>query len=794
MGGLYTFLKGFSEFFLHLPTSAYGSSVFCERWRCDLQVLRIHPNDSLFLSCVGRVSNAILDAAPAQRMKAMLKIPSFTDTKDTITARLIITTSMGLAVGSILFVMIAAVLLPVLLGRALRLGAIMLLFCLIVVWLVRASRLTLAGNIMTGAIWVAITVGTITAGGVSAPIFIGYLFVIALSGLITKRTTSIILTTLTIITGILIAIAELQGRLPQPLAYSPAERIAICSFFFLMILVLQIVNAVNTDELRNSAKQSQARYKTLLESIPAISYINANDELGSTEYVSPQVERLLGYSQEDFHRDPLFWKKILHPEDKEWVLEECDLAIQTGKPFQLEYRLLTKFNSVVWVHDDAILIHDDESSSAYWLGVWTDITARKQVEDEQVDLIDMMTKRTIQLQTAAEVSRAVTSILDINVLLPNVVELIRSHFDYYYVGIFLVDGTREWAVLRAGTGAMGAQMIRDGHKLAVGDSSMVGWCLVHQTARIALDVGVDAVQFRNPLLPLTRSEIALPLIAHGEVIGAMTIQSVLSAAFSRVDTTALQSLADQVANAIENARLFTERASLINELEGRNAELERFTYTVSHDLRSPLVTIRGFLGYLRQDAASKDLTRFEKDMSRIANAVDRMQELLNDLLELSRVGRILNQPADVSFESIVHEALNLIHVQVSASNVEIKIQPDLPIVRADPPRLIEILQNLLSNAIKFMGDQGQPQIEVGYSGPDQDGKAILFVRDNGIGIERQYHERIFGLFNRLDSTVEGTGVGLTLVKRIVEIHGGRIWIESELGRGSTFFFTLPMIS
>lgn len=727
-------------------------------------------------------------------MKTILKIPSFTDAKDTITARLIFITSMGLAAFSILFVMIAAALLPVLLGRALRLSILGLFLCVIVLWLVRVSKLELAGNIMTGALWVGTTVGTITAGGVSAPIFIGYLFVIALSGLITRRTTGIFLTTLTIITAIVITIAELQGRLPPSFTYSPVERVAIYSFFFLMILVLQIVNAVNTNELLNSAKQSQAKYKTLLESIPAISYINANDEIGSTEYVSPQVERLLGYSQEDFHRDPLFWKKILHPEDKERVLQECALAVQTGKPFQMEYRLLTKSNDVVWVYDDAILVHDDESSPAYWLGVWTDITARKQAEDEQVNLIGIMTKRTVQLQTAAEVSRAATSILDINVLLPNVVELIRSHFDYYYVGLFLVDGTREWAVLRAATGDMGARMIQDGHKLAIKDSSMIGWCLVHQTARIALDVGTDAVQFRNPLLPLTRSEMALPLITHGEVIGAMTIQSVLSAAFSRVDITALQSLADQVANAIENARLFTERASLINELEGRNAELERFTYTVSHDLRSPLVTIRGFLGYLRQDAVLSDLTRFDKDMSRIANAVDRMQELLNDLLELSRVGRILNPPTDISFEAVVNETLNLINAQLSASKVKLKIQPNLPVVRADPTRLIEIMQNLLSNAIKFMGDQSQPQIEIGYDGPDQDGKAILFVRDNGVGIERQYHERIFGLFNRLDPTIEGTGVGLTLVKRIVEIHGGRIWIDSELGRGSTFFFTLPMVS
>jgi PAS domain S-box-containing protein len=725
-------------------------------------------------------------------MKSFLRIPSFPDAKETITARLLFLTSIGLAAGSILFLIIAATVLPLLLQRAVQLTVLILPLCLIVLWLVRSSRLELAGNVLVAIIWLATSMGIITAGSVSAPIFMGYLFVIILSALITRRAVAIALTTLTVITSILITIAEMQGKLPGTIAYSPLERISIYSFFIVMILILQIINAINTNELLKSVKKSQSRYKKLLESIPAISYINTNDEIGRTEYVSPQVEQLLGYSQAEFHREMVLWKKILHPEDRERVLQERILAVQTGKPFQLEYRLLTKANSIVWVHDHAILLRDDESTPMHWLGIWTDITARKQAEEEQAAMIGIMTKRTIQLQTATEVSRAVTSILDTDILLPNVVELIRSHFDYYYVGIFLVDETRDWAVLRAATGDMGAQMIEQGHRLPVGDSSMIGWCLMHRTARIALDVGVDAVQFRNPLLPLTRSEMALPLVTHGEVIGAMTIQSVVPAAFSRVDITSLQSLADQVANAIQNARLFSERAVLINELEGRNAELERFTYTVSHDLRSPLVTIHGFLGYLRSHALRNDFAAFDKDMNRIAKAVDRMQTLLNDLLELSRVGRVNNSLTDLPFGMIVKETLNLLNAQLVANRTKVDIDPDLPVVRGDSTRLIEVMQNLISNAIKFMGAQSDPQVEIGYAGPDKDGMAILFVRDNGVGIESQYHERIFGLFNRLDPAIEGTGIGLTLVKRIVEMHGGRIWLESVPGSGSTFFFTLPL--
>jgi signal transduction histidine kinase len=412
-------------------------------------------------------------------------------------------------------------------------------------------------------------------------------------------------------------------------------------------------------------------------------------------------------------------------------------------------------------------------------------------EKEQSNLVDGMTKRTIQLQTAAEVARAATSILDINELLPNIVELIRNHFDYYYVGIFLTDEKSEWTVLRAATGDMGAKMIELGHRLKIEDSSMIGWCIAHKESRIALDVGEDAVRFVNPHLPLTRSEMALPLITHGEVIGAMTIQSDKPGVFSRVDTTALQTMADLVANAIENARLFTERVSLNKELELQNEELERFTYTVSHDLRSPLVTIRGFLGYLRQAAETGDLEHFDKDLDRISKAVDKMQALLNDLLELSRVGRVVNPPEDVSFEEIVRETADLLSGQLEAGNVRLNIADNLPRVHVDNLRISEVIQNLISNAAKFMGEQSNPTIEIGMQGTDTDENPIFFVRDNGIGIDQKFHEKIFGLFNRLDPAIEGTGIGLTLVKRIIEIHGGRIWLESELGKGTTFLFTLP---
>jgi PAS domain S-box-containing protein len=234
-----------------------------------------------------------------------------------------------------------------------------------------------------------------------------------------------------------------------------------------------------------------------------------------------------------------------------------------------------------------------------------------------------------------------------------------------------------------------------------------------------------------------------------------------------------------------------QREALIAELEAKNAEMERFTYTVSHDLKSPLVTIRGFLGMLEKDAAAGNAERMRSDIARIHSATEKMQQLLDELLQLSRIGRVVNPPQRVSLGDLAREAIELTAGRASARGVHIEVTPDPPVLYGDRPRLLEVVQNLLDNALKFMGEQSEPRVEIG--GSVHSGRATCFVRDNGIGVEPRYHDKIFGLFERLVQNVDGTGIGLALVKRIIEVHGGRIWIESEgQGRGSTFWFQLPL--
>ncbi len=240
----------------------------------------------------------------------------------------------------------------------------------------------------------------------------------------------------------------------------------------------------------------------------------------------------------------------------------------------------------------------------------------------------------------------------------------------------------------------------------------------------------------------------------------------------------------------ERKRAEEERENLITELETQNAELERFTYTVSHDLKSPLVTIKGYLGLLEEDIADGDADAIRDDVKRIAGAADKMDRLLSELLALSQIGRLVNPPENVALEGLAREAVELVGGQIAAGGVQVEISPDLPTVAGDRPRLLEVLQNLIDNAVKYMGDQPRPRVEIGARPDDEE--TICYVRDNGIGIEPRYQERIFNLFDKLHPKTEGSGVGLALVKRIVEVHGGRIWVESKgAAEGSTFCFTVP---
>lgn len=244
------------------------------------------------------------------------------------------------------------------------------------------------------------------------------------------------------------------------------------------------------------------------------------------------------------------------------------------------------------------------------------------------------------------------------------------------------------------------------------------------------------------------------------------------------------------ARTTELAAELATRKQAEDTLRIKNEELARFVYTASHDLKTPLVTIKAFLGALREDLDAANQDNIDKDLFYLHTAADKMQRLLDELLEMSRVGRVVNAPVAIKLKELVEEATSIVAGRIAERGVAVTIDVGELVLTGDRQRLAEIWQNLIDNAAKYMGEQAAPCIEIGVdhreSGP------VFYVRDNGLGIEPQYHEKVFGLFDKLDPASEGTGLGLALVKQIVELNEGQIWVESAgAGQGSCFYFTLP---
>lgn len=239
-----------------------------------------------------------------------------------------------------------------------------------------------------------------------------------------------------------------------------------------------------------------------------------------------------------------------------------------------------------------------------------------------------------------------------------------------------------------------------------------------------------------------------------------------------------------------------EREKMIRELEAKNAEMESFLYTVSHDLKTPLVTVSGFSSLLELKAAEKLGPEEKEYLELIKTSVNAMKGLLDGVLTVSRAGRLITTEKGVKMAEVIKEAVKITNGVIKQKNGSVRIVQAQgahldPVVEGDRKKLSEVFQNLITNAVKFTPEGIRPEIEIRIEKDETDGRSIYSVKDNGVGIEPKYISKIFGLFERLDESVEGTGIGLAIVKRIVELHGGKVWAESEgKNRGSVFKFKI----
>ena len=453
----------------------------------------------------------------------------------------------------------------------------------------------------------------------------------------------------------------------------------------------------------------------------------------------------------------------------------------------------------------------------------------------------LLDRRHRLLETAARVGQMVTSILDMDVLLKHTVNIICSEYHFYYSGIFLVSEDGKWAVLRAGFAAAGRKMMEQNYRLPVDEKSMIGSSIIGQNAKIALDAAGEESRFKNPFLPNTRSEMALPLVVNSVALGALTVQSDQLNAFSEDDITSLQAMAEQVAIAINNAQL-------MHKLEDANAELLRTktfeaiataTGEAIHWVGNKAAPIPGSVKRVREDMrymlaliVQVDESALENDSLRAAvqtvkeeadalgidlktvlaemsaMKANRLQALVSvesmmedlDIAENSAV-TILNikegligparqrNDAAVSLNEMIANTVE--NMGLPEGVVELAWADDMPAAHVDARQVEQVFNNLIKNAWEAMGTTPAPKIFVNGRRDDNPDFVLVTVKDNGPGIPKEIQEKIWVSFFTTKGGSGGTGLGLSSVMQIVNQHGGKINLESEVGMGATFSVRLP---
>ena len=419
---------------------------------------------------------------------------------------------------------------------------------------------------------------------------------------------------------------------------------------------------------------------------------------------------------------------------------------------------------------------------------------------QNLRLLDETRRRADELQTAAEIARDTTGTLSLEILLSRTAELIRERFNYYHTEIFLSDDIGRYAYPNVLSQQYSGDLFQHSKRITVGSNTVIGYVTQVGEHLLVNDVTQDPLHLPDPLLPETRAEVGIPLKIGDRVIGALDVQSRQVNAFTPNDISVLQILADQIAVAVENARSYQISLEAMEEMRKADQLKSQFLANMSHELRTPLNSIIGFSRVIIKGIDGPINETQEQDLQAIYGSGQHLLSLINDILDLSKIeaGKMeLSLVDQVQVDDLIHSILSTASGLVKDKPIEIacEIMPKLPTVRADPLKIRQVLLNLISNAAKFT-DQGSITIKAeAVSGESGDSYVKVSVIDTGQGISIEDQKKLFLPFSQVDASptrkTGGSGLGLSICRHLIEMHNGQINVQSEAGRGSTFYFTIP---
>jgi PAS domain S-box-containing protein len=483
-------------------------------------------------------------------------------------------------------------------------------------------------------------------------------------------------------------------------------------------------------QAEEALKESEAKYRSLLVNIPDVVW--TSDEKGNTIFISDNITSIYGYNPEEICKEGYkLWFGSVHPDDVERVKDSYKAVFKKGQQLDLEYRIRRKDGEWIWIQDRSIGAYTKDGVR-YADGVLFDITERKRAEDE----------------------------------LRGSEQRLKTILDSILTGVLIIDA--------------GSHIIIDANPIA---EAMIGLPKEDIVGNVCHEFTCSAEKGKCPITDLghivdgSEHVLVRPNGSEIPILKTVTAMRVHGHDY----------LVESFVDITDRKLAEIEQAELLEEVESVNRELKDFAYIVSHDLKAPLRGIKTLTDWLACDYADKLDDSGREQMDMLLNRVQRMHDLIDGVLQYSRIGRIKEEKVKVNLNDLVAEVIDTV---APPKNIEFTVENELPEIECEETRMIQIFQNLLSNAVKYM-DKPQGRIRIGCV--EEDGFWKFSVADNGPGIEEKHFERVFRIFQTLSPRdgYESTGIGLTVVKKIVELYGGNIWIESKLGKGSTFFFTLP---
>lgn len=419
---------------------------------------------------------------------------------------------------------------------------------------------------------------------------------------------------------------------------------------------------------------------------------------------------------------------------------------------------------------------------------------------ENLRLLEQAEERRVELETVAELSSTASTVLDPDALLQTVVDLTKERFGLYHAHIYLTNDAWQMLILASGAGEVGRTLVAQEHTISMdAERSLVARAARERSPIIVNDVRSQPDFLPNALLPETRAEMAVPMIVGDKVLGVFDVQSATKDGFSAEDSAIYTTLASQVAVALQNARLYVEQAATVTQLRELDRLKSSFLANMSHELRTPLNSILGFTDVMLEGLDGDLTENMDNDLRLIQKNGQHLLHLINDVLDMAKIesGRMNLHPETFKVHSVIDEVVSITSTLASEKNLSLYIDDESNQeieIYADNTRLRQVLINLVNNSIKFT-DKGKISI---CARAIEGARVLISVTDTGIGIPEDKLEAVFQEFTQVDTSTTrkagGTGLGLPISRRLVEMHGGRLWAESTgvEGEGSTFYVELPV--